>query len=1530
MAGSFIIHSKAESAGGGLIRLPSWGRCFWQDPNDGELILAYASGDTEIDYVTSLDSGVTWNDPRFLTSCDDFSVDDNFDMMMDHLGHIHIGYQRIGIARYRFLGKNQSWLNGSSGWDAASGNGEITVNPGSVGSSSTAPGFHGTLDYSPGPVGANDFTDTYAHFPIVRFAWQGDGAGGATTQKIRLVNIPWPYDGSETGGAGEWLSESGPNTLLPLPHSGGSFPSWSRTHGSFPTNENVALTWGSSSGTILLATRAFGSWGKSDELKVLPAGGNNGIDTGSGYIPLTQHMTFASGAHNNSPQVGNNWPILTANESGIEMYCVGSEPGGIGSFIARADSHYIGTNGSRDRCPQGWPLGTIGSGMRGTDAADNGINMDISWGNKPGVMHLYFQDHNEIGVQRISRLKVTCEAQAPNITGGFNTKTFTGWRFSSLDHLVSGQITEALATREFTGQSLDADRHFAHWRKFKALRHPVRQTEGVNKREMIVTLGDSINPSGTAYLVATDFAKTLRATAPFILPTFEFETTLPPSGTNALFVGIAQESFSTGDGTAMFDGDTTTGQTTGLNQFFHLEFVRPILITRMEMPWEKFSLTTVYGPIHIQASLDQEDWRTIFTTPGDQGETGSNLFQWQSNKRDAPWAAGDMIKFNIDPFVAKYIRVQFTTNASNHSVREFRVYSPDSTVREILSGEDTSFPPITAQFKREFIIAPPVITLVSIEDFRSTREGERPTGWRTSGDWDWFVRASGEMSKTNKLAVVAPQDGRQHGGVFQGHSNGFGDGFSLRTVESGYGGLKFINPGGNVARTIGAPLGTSGILEVDVDVQSNEITLAGNPGRDISFHVRYDMLGSGVLTPGDPVDDELIFERSQDGLNTRINDYWVQGGCFMTKCDWYRVAYTVPTGVSTLRWTYRRGTVNPPPLNIGERGIVWIDNVKGLDPPPTPAILGFVSADNSFITPTGIYGYLGVTNWNFINSWMFGHDHIIARHGYVLGGPNAESFMLGYLFGPNEGKIDGYLLGGSGTVSIPTGIIDGYVAVRPGVESKMPGFLLAGNVDASGAINGWLAGAVPSGTPMGSIFGTLIGTPSISGSIDGYLKGGFASGTINAYILGPPGATGIIDGYLKTQDNFESIFSYMKTLTSITGVIDCYLKVADGDSEIHAYMLVNEGGPYGYLRGTINGQFINGYLLNTGVSGAIDGYLNVQMNGEIDGYLQGAEFASGSIDGYMQAFASSEINGWLMGISGAPSGAINSFMIGVNAPSEIINAFLIGDPDDTACDNHGTVPLPSLPSYTLPPLSSLINPIAAPLPPISPISILGDKLVAWFDPSVSSSIILNGTGILQMKDLSINSNHLVQTNPLLQPFYDTSTYIKSVVDYNTIEDQFMESSGTPFSDFDDVINVWAVIYIDAIGPLSRPFTIENAAAPGTSLMTFQNQAGGQVRVIIAGSAGAALLTTANTYVALTLNVVRMFSNSQNDHGAQLNRGTIVTSSTTVGTGTMDRFKTNVSSLLNGGHGEIIVARGSLTVDEITEIDDYLRDKWGTP
>ena len=566
MASSVKIHSKSGTVGGQL-RLPSWGRAFWQDPNDGELFLAYASGNTEINYVTSADSGVSWSSPKFLASCEDFSNHDNFDTCMDFRGHIHVVHRYNASGCYKFLGKNQS----GGGWTEASGIGSIGMVAGPLGGPS---GVQASIHVTPGPLSSDIGSVTY---PLARILAK------TSANTIKTFYTQHPHN--------MWtVEDAGLDSLSPSAGVNGGFPVHVQTHTFFPAGETVGCVYSTTSGTMILARRGFGFWGFVSELKTGIPETTNATDTASGIVPLTKAMAFASGTINSQPMVGDNWPIVTTNSSGVEMYCAGSEPMGQGSFLARMDSTYVGTQGTRKRAPEGWPFGSLASGMRGASnkgtfygGAEGGMNVDISWANEPGVMHFYFNDFNEVGVQRISRVKGTVETQTLTNTGSTNLKSFTGWRFSDLDHAVSGQITEALATKEYTGQNTEevGDRFYAYWRGFKALRHPVSQSEGVPKQEIIVTLGDSLSPSGTSYLVAHDWAKTVRATSPFVLPTFEFDVTtgVVPSGDNPLFVGISRANLSGGDGQNIFDGDTTTGTTLANNDFLVMEFTRPILIT---------------------------------------------------------------------------------------------------------------------------------------------------------------------------------------------------------------------------------------------------------------------------------------------------------------------------------------------------------------------------------------------------------------------------------------------------------------------------------------------------------------------------------------------------------------------------------------------------------------------------------------------------------------------------------------------------------------------------------------------------------------------------------------------------------------------------------------------------------------------------------------------------------------------------------------------------------------------------------------
>ena len=98
------------------LSFPSWGRSYWQDPNDGELICLYASGTNEVDYVTSSDSGVTWSAPAYGFPVDNFGTHNNFDTSMDRAGNVHCVHRYNGSGCYTIFGK----VAPSGGW-AASG-----------------------------------------------------------------------------------------------------------------------------------------------------------------------------------------------------------------------------------------------------------------------------------------------------------------------------------------------------------------------------------------------------------------------------------------------------------------------------------------------------------------------------------------------------------------------------------------------------------------------------------------------------------------------------------------------------------------------------------------------------------------------------------------------------------------------------------------------------------------------------------------------------------------------------------------------------------------------------------------------------------------------------------------------------------------------------------------------------------------------------------------------------------------------------------------------------------------------------------------------------------------------------------------------------------------------------------------------------------------------------------------------------------------------------------------------------------------
>jgi len=107
---------------------------------------------------------------------------------------------------------------------------------------------------------------------------------------------------------------------------------------------------------------------------------------------------------------------------------------------------------------------------------------------------------------------------------------------------------------------------------------------------------------------------------------------------------------------------------------------------------------------------------------------------------------------------------------------------------------------------------------------------------------------------------------------------------------------------------------------------------------------------------------------------------------------------------------------------------------------------------------------------------------------------------------------------------------------------------------------------------------------------------------------------------------------------------------------------------------------INGYLINTGRTSEVNGYLNVQDNSQINGYMQGRDLTSSQVNAYMSGlgFIDTQVNGYISGVSGIINENINGFIIGEELQSEMVDGYIIGH--EKACNSHGTLPLPIVPT----------------------------------------------------------------------------------------------------------------------------------------------------------------------------------------------------------------------------------------------------------
>lgn len=1160
------MQSSIAATGQYDVGFPSWGRCFWQDPNDGALFLAYASGNSEVDFIYSTNNGIDWSTPERLFPIDDFSVDNNFDIAMDPQGHVHSVFKYNGSGCYQFTGKLR---DGSGGWTTSSGVGPAGFCLTTDGASSS-PGLHAHIYTDQGPVGI--FGDIAIQHPAARIACK------KADQEIELWYVTDPF------------------TSYPVMQSGVSRPGiQAGPFGGYPVLSNAGffntLKLAYSASGVLIRTKDYGSSSYNEELPIVPTA--HYTDSGaSGIIPFGPQMAAISGF------VGTLNPIMVSHASGYEMYVAMNESNGQGNVFRRVDSSadLVSFTANQRRAPNGIPLFVAGP-SGDIYGLDGGTYIDMSHTDTQDALHIYFMGRDHLGIYGIGR--VLCRMQREHSSGGpTQPAQATEFEFSSISHFVSGVRNIAPATHIHTG----GNDGVAHWKTFKAVRHPAMPGEGVEKKELVATIGsEPVYPSGFN-IVIWNYNDSVAATQSFHYPVYEMEYTSTSGDANPAFAGVYRTLRVTNPHRA-FDRNDLTDALLGSGSSMTIEFVRPLMFTRIEL--ETFAVTSSnrFPGARISGSIDGENWNYLHTMSSGYNTSQITL----SANNPTPFTAEE----SINPWVAKYLKFdwqQSQKKATNHALTEMRIFGPGQTKGELtyLNIVNPSYDVIRPEGSR------------STERFDRTTEGNLPSAdWRTYGNFIWGVRASGSWSRTSSSSLVPyPQDGIVHSGIFENDSNGNGDGFSLKPNDC-------------------VPPNTSGIVEFDVTVYEGEYSSSGVVDqRTFSFDYRVDFPGTDdrcdvyVATQGSSSPGTLIRRITQPNA------------------DWQTASFDVGYGDWTIRWIFTRGATETTNSTIGQ---IWIDNVVGINGPPQPSIGGFINGEQ-FVESGVIHGYMNAKGAWEIHGYISGAPLYETIHGYINAVPTESGAIHGYINSSFSESIHGFMIGaGTEVNSSIYGLIGGQPSGTPtssinafmfgeGDHNRIHGFIM-GQSGVGSSIHGYMDGV----NLTSSIYGYMFARGIESGSIHGYMIAQMPYSTIYGFIGTSGGAvasgpgqpsdsstsgvepTNWINGFIRGEEPYQIIHGYIHGPPGGTSQIHGYLAAGASENTIH-----------GYMRGMLEGS------------------------GSIHGFMDAIGFSSGSIHGFVYGIddiVDSQIYGYIVGVMN-PSGNIYGFMIGVPQETNSADACL--------------------------------------------------------------------------------------------------------------------------------------------------------------------------------------------------------------------------------------------------------------------------------
>lgn len=1122
-------------------RLPNWGRCFWQDPTEGKLFLAFASGDTEVDYVTSSD-GYSWSAPSFLFPVDNFSTHTNFDILMDRQGHVHCGFRYQNLNSYRFVGKVSGGL-----WTHASGGGIFGYQM--AGDSGNVKGFQGSSTMFEGNVGT--LPGGNGAFPQLFIASKASGSPAGARDTIEVYRVERPYNAAPI----LWTTPSGACGV------NGGYPSIGTANANLP-----GLIFLNDSGNITvdgIALHTVEHWNYSSVFSIDSVFTPNANRSNR----LMENMAIGSG-------VGPGPLVIVASNSGQDGY--GIVRTSSGTPTTRSMGHLTSIAKPSLSWHNRYSTGLFG-------VTPSGTNCDFSH-NDLGQQIVYFHHYAQHGQHSVQRL---VGEYAYNATS-YGASGVYVWG------VVTSPASGVIITSEVDRYNAGGNNLRANWIRMKALKHPTEPGIGAVKKEMVITTSiPPVYPTGILISVH-DIKNSVAVTSPYTQPTFNVNMCRTP-----MFSGVPSSNGLTGTIGNLFDGSSSTSVTLAAGGGnLQLNFLDKIHFDKIEI-WKNSTFLN-WGTMSVSGSIDGSTWHEFFRSTDSAILQVVGVISANRNITDPNYNNYLLDEFINSTMVAKYLRFSWS-GSSSITLSELMVFSP-GTLRYSRTHSDYSpVSPENVVYNRAFQTSGIYIEeFKALQDERPATwraSGNFPWSVDASGHWR---HKSGLPNQTTVGDTVTGGTwaGNTHGLMdsfsIRAKPTGPGTGVLEKNISL-YREERFV-PSGGAKRILSfyyrmdmhdgdlftfstglAPgpfltlLSASGVADWQVWDRTIQ-TAAFDKEQDYTLRWTYirgtgttgSRLGTawvdrvaGLDSPPYPSIRGFTVS-SSESASSSIHGY-------MRGNAWTAIhGYARATGQAQSIWGYTKSQVFPDIISSVNGYLLGASysSING-------CLLGSSGNDIYTIPTSSIHGYIGGATGVGISS----------INGFVM--PMRNEFIHGYVSGPGPtgySSINGFVL------ALETSAINGFVqGFRPGqiIYGVMPDTYDA----VSGSIHGYILAYNSS-----SIHGYVSNSGSTS-RIHGYTVADDNFQYIHGYVNGPPGSLAHIYGYTQSA-NFGSgtVHGYVRG-GKASGVIYGYASgVGYRDSDVNGYLMGISGTISSSVHGFVPGEdfttsTINGFLIGLFASG---------------------------------------------------------------------------------------------------------------------------------------------------------------------------------------------------------------------------------------------------------------------------------------------------------------------------------------------------------